>query len=142
MLIQAIETAVLDSIRRIGTDPKLAEAVAESPRSDGAPPPGSRPGVDNHRRSLRQSNQALAREAGGPAAPLQTITLRIAHRARRARVSIHLGVTHAIPNVTGVIIASGVVSTGVQVVLMLLIRYEISKASEESVRSYGSASAP
>ena len=35
-----------------------------------------------------------------------------------------------VPDVTGVIIASGVVSTGVQVVLLLLIRYEISKASD------------
>ena len=43
---QAIETAVLDSIRRIGTDPKLAEAVAaEALDQMCAPPPGSRPGV-------------------------------------------------------------------------------------------------
>jgi hypothetical protein len=85
---------VLDSIRRIGTDPKLAEAVAAEALDQMA---RRRRDLDqefdNHRRSLRQSNQALAREAGGPAAPLQTITLRIAHRARRAR-RIHPSWSH------------------------------------------------
>jgi len=62
---QAIETAVLDSIRRIGTDPKLAEAVAAEALDQMA---RRRRDLDQefdtHRRSLRQSNQALAREAG------------------------------------------------------------------------------
>ena len=62
---QAIETAVLDSIRRIGTDPKLAEAVAAEALDQMA---RRRRDLDQefdtHRRSLRQSNLALAREAG------------------------------------------------------------------------------
>ena len=60
----AIETAVLDSIRRIGTDPKLAEAVANEALDQLA---RRRRELDQEsetqRRSLRQSNQALAREA-------------------------------------------------------------------------------
>jgi hypothetical protein len=35
-----------------------------------------------------------------------------------------------VPDVTGVIIATGVVSTGVQVILLLLIRSEVAKASD------------
>ena len=61
---QAIETAVLDSIRRIGTDPKLAETVAAEALDQMA---RHRRELDQEfeaqRRSLRQSNQALAREA-------------------------------------------------------------------------------
>ena len=61
---QAVETAVLESIRRIGSDPKLAEAVAGQAleqmirrRRD------LDQELDTHRKSLRQSNLALAREA-------------------------------------------------------------------------------
>jgi site-specific DNA recombinase len=61
---QAIESAVLDSIRRIGTDPKLAEAVATEALDHMA---RRRREVDQEletqRRSLRQFNQSLAREA-------------------------------------------------------------------------------
>jgi site-specific DNA recombinase len=61
---QAVETAVLDSIRRIGTDPKLAEAVASEALGQLA---RRRRGLDQEldaqRRSLRQINQNLAREA-------------------------------------------------------------------------------
>ena len=56
---------MLDSIRRIGTDPKLAEAVAAEALDQMA---RRRRDLDQefdtHRRSLRQSNLALAREAG------------------------------------------------------------------------------
>lgn len=61
---QAIESAVLDSIRRIGTDPKLAEAVAADALDQVA---RRRRDLDHQldveRRSLRQINQSLAREA-------------------------------------------------------------------------------
>jgi len=61
---QAIETAVLDSIRRIGTDPKLAEAVAAEALDQVA---RRRRALDQEfdtqRQGLRQSNQKLAREA-------------------------------------------------------------------------------
>jgi len=61
---QAIERAVLDSIRRIGTDPKLAEAVAAEALDQVA---GQRRDLDQEldteRRSLRQLNQNLVREA-------------------------------------------------------------------------------
>jgi len=61
---QAIESAVLDSIRRIGTDPKLAEAVATEALNQVA---RRRQEIDkeseSQRRSLRQLNQNLAREA-------------------------------------------------------------------------------
>jgi site-specific DNA recombinase len=61
---QAIESAVLDSIRRIGTDPKLAEAVATEALDQVA---RRRREVDQEseaqRRRLRQLNQNLAREA-------------------------------------------------------------------------------
>jgi hypothetical protein len=61
---QAIESAVLDSIRRIGTDPKLAEAGATEALNQVA---CRRQELDQeseaHRRSLRQLNQSLAREA-------------------------------------------------------------------------------
>jgi len=61
---QAIESAVLGSIRRIGTDPKLAEAVAAEALDQVA---RQRREVDQEseaqRRSLRQLNQQLAREA-------------------------------------------------------------------------------
>ena len=61
---QAIESAVLDSIRRLGTDPKLAEAVAAEALDQVA---RRRREVDqeseSQRRSLRQLNQSLAREA-------------------------------------------------------------------------------
>jgi site-specific DNA recombinase len=61
---QAIESAVLGSIRRIGTDPKLAEAVAAEAIDQVA---RRRLEVDQEseaqRRSLRQLNQQLAREA-------------------------------------------------------------------------------
>jgi len=61
---QAIETAVLDSIRRIGTDPKLAEAVAVEALDQVA---RRRRDLDQefdtHRRNLRHLNQNLAREA-------------------------------------------------------------------------------
>src|ERR1035441_9990 len=63
---QAIESAVLDSIRRIGTDPKLAEAVATEALNQVA---CRRRELDleseAQRRSLRQLNQSLAREAAG-----------------------------------------------------------------------------
>ena len=61
---QAIESAVLDSVRRIGTDPKLPEAVAPEALDQVA---RRRRSVDQEsdtqRRSLRQFNQNLAREA-------------------------------------------------------------------------------
>jgi site-specific DNA recombinase len=61
---QAIESAVLDSIRRIGTDPKLAEAVATEALNQVA---RRRQEIDKEseslRRSLRQLNQNLARDA-------------------------------------------------------------------------------
>jgi site-specific DNA recombinase len=61
---QAVETAVLDSIRRIGTDPKLAEAVAAEALDQSA---RRRRDLDQEleaeRRSLRQLNQNLVREA-------------------------------------------------------------------------------
>jgi site-specific DNA recombinase len=61
---QAVETAVLDSIRRIGTDPKLAEAVAAEALDQSA---RRRRDLDQEleaeRRSLRQLNQHLVREA-------------------------------------------------------------------------------
>jgi site-specific DNA recombinase len=61
---QAIESAVLDSIRRIGTDPKLAEAVATEALDQVA---RRRREVDSEseaqRRGIRQLNQNLAREA-------------------------------------------------------------------------------
>jgi site-specific DNA recombinase len=62
---QAIETAVLDSIRRIGTDQKLAEMVIVEVLSQHA---RQRQDLDQQfdtqRRSLRQLTQNLAREAG------------------------------------------------------------------------------
>lgn len=61
---QAIESAVLDSIRRIGTDPKLAEAVAAEALAEVA---RRRREVDQQseaqRRDLRQLNQNLVQEA-------------------------------------------------------------------------------
>ncbi|WP_321471401.1 recombinase family protein [uncultured Paludibaculum sp.] len=61
---QAIESAVLDSIRRLGTDPKLAEGVAAEALAEVA---RRRREVDQQsetqRRGLRQLNQNLAREA-------------------------------------------------------------------------------
>ena len=61
---QAVETAVLDSIRRIGTDPKLAEAVAAEAIDQLV---RRRRDLDQEfntlQRSLRQLNQNLAREA-------------------------------------------------------------------------------
>jgi site-specific DNA recombinase len=61
---QAIESAVLDSIRRIGADPKLAEAVAAEALDQSA---RQRRDLDQQleveRRSLRQLNQTLVREA-------------------------------------------------------------------------------
>ena len=61
---EAIESAVLDSIRRLGTDPKLAEAVAAEALEQVA---WRRQEIDqqseSQRRSLRQLNQNLAREA-------------------------------------------------------------------------------
>ena len=61
---QAIETAVLDSIRRIGADPRLAEAVAAEALDQVV---RQRMALDQefdtHRRSLRQLNQNMAREA-------------------------------------------------------------------------------
>ena len=66
---QAIETAVLDSIRRIGTDPKLAEAVATEALNQVA---RRRHEVgqesEAQRRSLRQLSQSLAREAADTSA--------------------------------------------------------------------------
>src|ERR1022692_4504185 len=60
---QAIETAVLDSVRRIGTDQNLAEAVAaeaiEQVARQGAALDQE---LDTQRRSLRRLNQSLARE--------------------------------------------------------------------------------
>jgi len=61
---QAIETAVLDSIRRLGTDPKLAEAVAAEALEQMA---HRRRAIDQEsetqRKRLRQLNQDLAKEA-------------------------------------------------------------------------------
>ena len=61
---QAVETAVLDSIRRIGTDPKLAEAVTAEALDQSA---RRRRDLDQEleaeRRNLRQLNQSLVREA-------------------------------------------------------------------------------
>jgi site-specific DNA recombinase len=61
---QAIETAVLDSIRRIGTDPKLAEAVAAEAIDQVARQRAALDKeLDTQRGSLRRLNQSLAREA-------------------------------------------------------------------------------
>ena len=61
---QAIESAVLDSIRRLGTDPKLAEAVAAEALADVARRKRDvAQELDAERRGLRQLNQSLAREA-------------------------------------------------------------------------------
>jgi site-specific DNA recombinase len=61
---QAIETAVLDSIRRIGTDPKLAEAVAaEAIDQVARQRVAFDKELDTQRGSLRRLNQSLAREA-------------------------------------------------------------------------------
>jgi len=61
---QAIESAVLDSIRRLGTDPKLAEAVAAEALAEVA---RRRREIEQEseaeRLGLRQLNQSLAREA-------------------------------------------------------------------------------
>ena len=61
---QAIETAVLDSVRRIGTDPKLAEAVATEAIDQVA---RQRVAIDKEldaqRGNLRRLNLSLAREA-------------------------------------------------------------------------------
>ena len=61
---QAIESAVVDSIRRIGTDPKLAEAVAAEALEQMAQ---RRRAIDQEseiqRKRLRQLNQDLAKEA-------------------------------------------------------------------------------
>ena len=61
---QSIETAVLDSIRRIGTDPKLAEAVATAALDQVARQRAALDQeLDTQRGSLRRLNQSLAREA-------------------------------------------------------------------------------
>ena len=61
---QAIESAVLDSIRRIGTDPKLAEAVAAEALGQVARRRGQTDRESEaQRRTLRQLSQSLAREA-------------------------------------------------------------------------------
>lgn len=61
---QAVETAVLDSIRRIGTDPKLAEAVAAEAIDQVAQQRTALDQeLDRHRGSLRRLHQCLAREA-------------------------------------------------------------------------------
>jgi site-specific DNA recombinase len=61
---QAIETAVLDSIRRIGTDSKLAEAVAAEAIDQVARQRAALDKeLDTQRGSLRRLNQSLAREA-------------------------------------------------------------------------------
>src|ERR1035438_3550098 len=61
---QAIENAVLDSVRRIGTDPNLAEAVAaEAIAQVGRQRAALDVELDTQRRSLRGLNQSLAREA-------------------------------------------------------------------------------
>ena len=61
---QAIESAVLDSVRRIGTDPKLAEAIATEAIDQVA---RQRMAIDKEldaqRGNLRRLNQSLAREA-------------------------------------------------------------------------------
>ena len=61
---QAIETAVLDSVRRIGTDPKLAESVATEAIDQVA---RQRATLDKElgaqRGNLRRLNQSVAREA-------------------------------------------------------------------------------
>ena len=60
----AIETAVLDSIRRIGSDPKLAEAVAAEAIDQIARQRAALDKeLDAQRGSLRRLNQSLAREA-------------------------------------------------------------------------------
>jgi site-specific DNA recombinase len=61
---QAIETAVLDSVRSIGTDPKLAEAVAaEAIDQVARQRTALDQELDTQRRSLRGLNQGLVREA-------------------------------------------------------------------------------
>jgi len=61
---QAIETAVLDSVRRIGTDPNLAEAVAaEAIEQVALQRAALDQELDTQRRDLRGLNQSLAREA-------------------------------------------------------------------------------
>jgi site-specific DNA recombinase len=66
---QAVESAVLASIRRIGTDPKLAEAVAAEALDQVARRRRDLDQqLDTERRSLRQLNQNLAREAADTSA--------------------------------------------------------------------------
>ena len=61
---QAIETAVLDSIRRIGTDPKLAEAVASDALNQVARQRATLDKeLETQRGGLRRLNQRLSREA-------------------------------------------------------------------------------
>jgi site-specific DNA recombinase len=61
---QAVETAVLDSIRRIGTDPNLADAVAaEAIEQVARQRAALDQELDTQRGSLRRFNQSLAREA-------------------------------------------------------------------------------
>jgi site-specific DNA recombinase len=61
---QAIETAVLDSVRRIGTDPNLAEVVAAEAVEQVARQRAVLDlELDTQRRGLRALNQSLAREA-------------------------------------------------------------------------------
>jgi len=61
---QAVETAVLDSIRRIGSDPKLTESVAAEALDEMARRRRDlEQEAETQRRSLRQLNQELVREA-------------------------------------------------------------------------------
>ena len=61
---QAIESAVLDAVRRIGTDPKLADAVAaEAVEQMARRRREIEQEADARRRTVRQLNQDLAREA-------------------------------------------------------------------------------
>jgi site-specific DNA recombinase len=60
----AIETAVLDSVRRIGTDPNLAEVVAAAAIDQVADRRAAlNQELDTQRGNIRRLNRSLAREA-------------------------------------------------------------------------------
>jgi site-specific DNA recombinase len=70
---EAIESAVLDSIRRLGTDQKLADAVAaEAIGQTARRRQELEQELDVLHRSVRQNSQRVAREAAGPKTEAQS----------------------------------------------------------------------
>jgi site-specific DNA recombinase len=85
---QAIETAVLDSIRRLGRDPELArivvaEAVAQMARQGEA----DETEAADLRRKVRQLNLRLVREAGDPGASNTDRAARMAETQREIEMA-------------------------------------------------------